>query len=67
MLLFYLSPCVPVSHPFTAPAVMPVVKYFWKNGYAHMIGIIAIITAAIFIGCPKRNRLSPPLEYAASF
>ena len=32
-----------------------------------MIGMMAIITAAIFMGCPNRNRLSPLPEYAASF
>ena len=31
------------------------------------MGITASMTAAIFIGCPSKNRLSPLPEYAASF
>ena len=48
------------TYPFTAPTMTPLAKYFWKKGYAAMMGRMAIITAAIFMGCPSRNRLSPP-------
>ena len=35
------------SHPFTEPTVIPLTKYFWKNGYNTMIGSTPITASAI--------------------
>jgi hypothetical protein len=34
-------------YPFTAPIVKPFIKYFWKKGYANMIGPVAMSAIAI--------------------
>ena len=36
-----------LNQPFTAPTVRPEIKYLWKNGYVHAIGIIMMIAIAI--------------------
>jgi len=40
------SVCAALLYPFTAPIITPFTKYFWRKGYAHIIGrITAIMTA----------------------
>jgi hypothetical protein len=33
--------------PFTAPIMIPLVKYFWKNGYTRMMGVTTKIVTVI--------------------
>lgn len=37
------------NYPFTAPIMIPLVKYLWKNGYTSMIGITTNIVTVIRI------------------
>ena len=35
------------DQPFTAPIIIPFVKYLWKNGYTRMIGVTTMMVTVI--------------------